>query len=237
MLRGVLFSLDFNSCSGTTRFRMKDKGLPILRGRAFNPGANWIWLRAQLSPNRESVQENLRTSAPISVMTVTGNMVEGLVNFRLRGLFPMGAFGLCADSELRSTLCNYASEVVIRKAPNCVFRQGQKPHGFYLINRGSVKLSMESPTGRKVLERVVGQGCVVGLPATANGHPYSLTCEVVEDTEFSYLSRRDFSNLMKCESEAAMKLLGLLSNEVQAARLEIARSPKASAAAISMLTN
>jgi len=149
----------------------------------------------------------------------------------------MSAFGLRADSELQAMLCHYASQVVERKAEECIFRQGQKPHGFYLIKRGAVRLSMVSTTGQRTLERVVGQGCLVGLPATVNGRPYSLTCEVVEDTEFACLSRRDFSNLMKCETDAAMKLLGLLSNEVQAVRLEIAHSPSARSAAVSILTN
>jgi CRP-like cAMP-binding protein len=138
---------------------------------------------------------------------------------------------------LQAILRNYASEVIKRKAEDCIFRQGQKPHGFYLINRGSVRLSMESARGQRVMERVVGEGCLVGLPATASGRAYSLTCEVVEDVELMYLSRKDFAKLMKCESEAALKLLGLLSSEVQAARREVAHSPRARSAAISIITH
>jgi CRP-like cAMP-binding protein len=149
----------------------------------------------------------------------------------------MSAFGLVADIELQAILRNYASEVVKRNAQDCIFRQGQEPNGFYLINHGSVRLSMESAKGQRVMERVVGEGCLVGLPATANGRPYSLTCEVVEDVELTYLSRKDFANLMKCESGAALKLLGLLSSEVQAVRREVAQSPKVRTAAISVLSS
>lgn len=147
----------------------------------------------------------------------------------------MGALGMIADTALQAILRKYASRVIERKAQDCIFRQGQKPHGFYVINHGSVRLSMDSARGERVMERVVGQGCLLGLPATANGRAYSLTCEVVEDVELTYLSREDFANLMKCESGAALKLLLLLGNEVQAVRRDVAESPRARTAAISIL--
>jgi|KBSMisStandDraft_5_1062788.scaffolds.fasta_scaffold2098026_1 CRP-like cAMP-binding protein len=147
----------------------------------------------------------------------------------------MSVFGLRADAELRELLRNYSSQSVRREAQSCIFHEGQQAHGFYLIIRGKARLYMEATPGKKVMERVVGEGCLIGLPATVSGHPYSLTCEVVENVELAYLSLRDFSNLMNCEAEAAMKLLGLLSNEVQAARAEIARSPKSTSAAISVV--
>ena len=149
----------------------------------------------------------------------------------------MSIFGLKADSELRAMLGHYSSEVVRRKSLDCVFKQGQKPHGMYLVNSGSLRLSIEALPGEAVIERTVGPGYLVGLPATFNGNPYSLTCEVVEDAELIYLSRRDIANLMRCESEAAMKLLDLLSTEVQAVRAELARAPRRSAPGISILAN
>jgi len=149
----------------------------------------------------------------------------------------MGIFGLRADSELRAMLGHYSSEIVKRKSHDCVFKQGQKSHGMYLINTGLLRLSIEALPGQAVIERTVGPGCLVGLPATFNGNPYSLTCEVVEDAELIHLSRRDTTNLMRCESEAAMKLLDLLSTEVQTIRAELARAPRATSAGISNFAN
>lgn len=149
----------------------------------------------------------------------------------------MGIFGLRADPELRAMLGHYSSEVVRRKSPDCVFKQGQKSHGMYLINRGALRLSIEALPGEPLIERTVGAGFLVGLPATFNGQPYSLTCDVVEDAELLYLSRRDVANLMRCESDAAMKLLDLLSNEVQAVRAELARTPRAHSAGVSTFAN
>src|SRR5512133_1050203 len=99
----------------------------------------------------------------------------------------MGVFGLKADAELRELLRNYSKETKHRKALSCIFREGEKTHGFYLILRGKVRLYMESKPSKKLMERVVGEGCLIGLPATVSSHPYSLTCEAVEDVELAYL--------------------------------------------------
>jgi len=83
---------------------------------------------------------------------------------------------------------------------------------------------MESPTGNTIVEWAVGQECLVGLPATINGRAYSLTCEVVEDAELVYLSRQNLALMMKSETAAGMKLLDILSSEIQAVRSELART-------------
>jgi CRP-like cAMP-binding protein len=149
----------------------------------------------------------------------------------------MGIFGLKADPELRAMLSHYSGESVKRKALDCIFKQGQKSHGMYLISTGALRLSIEANPDARLIDRVVGPGYLVGLPAKFNGNTYSLTCEVVEDAELIYLSRRDVATLMRCEPEAAMKLLDLLSNEVQAVRAELARTPRAYPTAISAYSN
>ena len=85
---------------------------------------------------------------------------------------------------------------------------------------------MESSPGHKVIEWAVGQGCLVGLPATINGRTYSLTCEVIEDAQLVYLSRRDLALMMNTETAAAMRLLDILSTEIQAVRSEFANSSR-----------
>jgi CRP/FNR family transcriptional regulator, cyclic AMP receptor protein len=138
----------------------------------------------------------------------------------------MNTFGLTADSDLQATLRTFASQSVERKVPEFLFHQGEKPHGCYLIKSGKVRLSMEAEPGHSVLRRVVGPGCVVGLPASINGRVYSLNCEVVEDAELAYLSCQDLALLIKSDTGAAMKLLDLLSSEVQAVRSEFANSSR-----------
>ena len=81
----------------------------------------------------------------------------------------MNSFGVRADSQLQATLRTFASQTVERKASEFVFHQGETPHGCYLVKSGKMRLSMESSTGHTIMEWAVGQGCLVGLPATING--------------------------------------------------------------------
>lgn len=135
----------------------------------------------------------------------------------------MAAFKMTADVDLQTSLCRYSSSTMEVKAREYLFRQGEEARGCYLIKRGVLSLFMESSSGKRILGRELGAGCVVGLPATINGNPLSLTCRVVEDAEVAFLSRNDLMELMSKDVGAAMKILDLLSTEVQSTRRQVAR--------------
>lgn len=130
----------------------------------------------------------------------------------------MSTFGLRADLELQAVLSANANQVLQRKAPDRLFREGDESDGVYLIKSGRLSLSLEASPGKTVMNRTVGAGYVLGLPATINGHSYSLNCDVVEDAELAYISRSGLTRLIQSDAGTAMKLLDLLSSEIQALR-------------------
>jgi CRP-like cAMP-binding protein len=134
----------------------------------------------------------------------------------------MSSFGLKADADLQKKLVECASQVLPRMANEQLFHEGDKSHGLFLIKKGRLRLSLNASPGKMLIERVIGRGHIVGLPATVNGYPYSLNCDVVEDAELAYISRQDLTKLMKTDTTIAIKLLDLLSLEVQAMRIELA---------------
>jgi CRP/FNR family transcriptional regulator len=134
----------------------------------------------------------------------------------------MSIFGLRADEELQAALRKHSGGLVRKHTSSgWLFRQGEKPSGFYLIESGRARIFMESTNGTSLFEEVIDSGCVVGLPATVNGNPYSLSCEVVADTEVLFVPREKLVKLMRSDANSAMKLLDLLSTEVQAVRAEL----------------
>jgi CRP-like cAMP-binding protein len=135
----------------------------------------------------------------------------------------MPTFTLKADSELCESLCKHSSRTVALKAKEYLFRQGEMARGCYMIKSGTLRLFMESPSGKRITEKEVGEGCIVGLPATINRHPLSLSCRASKDVELVFLSRQDLAGLMQNEIKAAMKILDLLSTEVQATRKQVAK--------------
>lgn len=130
----------------------------------------------------------------------------------------MSTFGLRADLELQAILSANASQVLLRNAHDRLFREGDESDGVYLIKNGTLRLSLDASPGRTVMSRMVGPGYVVGLPATINGHRYSLNCDVVEDAELAYISRGTLTRLIQSDAGIAMKFLDLLSSEIQALR-------------------
>ncbi|HLH09708.1 MAG TPA: Crp/Fnr family transcriptional regulator [Terriglobales bacterium] len=138
----------------------------------------------------------------------------------------MNAFGLTADTDLEAALRSFASEVVERKATEFLFHQGEKPHGCYLIKKGVLRLSIQAHEGDPIIQKVIGKGSVVGLPATINGGAYSLSCEILEDAELAHLSRQDLTLLLRSDTAMAIKILDLLSSEVHAVRSELAKLPR-----------
>lgn len=135
----------------------------------------------------------------------------------------MVAFKMMAGAELQASLCKYSSRTVEVKARDYLFRQDESSRGCYLIKRGTLALFMEDSSGKRLLGRELGEGCIVGLPATINGNPLSLTCRAIEDSELAFLSRNDLAELMKNDVGAAMKILDLLSTEVQSTRKQVAK--------------
>lgn len=135
----------------------------------------------------------------------------------------MSSLPLQAPTSLQKALRMIAKTVSATKSP-VVFRQGEAPRGVFLVESGSVRLSLRGEGDDAIYERVMGRGSVLGLPATINNVPYSATATVVEDAELAFISREQLLALMMHEPPMAMAILKLLSQEIHSMRQVIARS-------------
>jgi CRP-like cAMP-binding protein len=88
---------------------------------------------------------------------------------------------------------------------------------------GKVDLLLHS-AGLVSLERHAVPGCLLGVPASINHHPYSLTAVVKEDAELRFISVEALAELMKREPSLTMKLVTMLSEEVRSMRKVFAGS-------------
>lgn len=137
----------------------------------------------------------------------------------------MSSFTLKADTNLQAELMENMSRLVVKQPGQTIYKQGQKPVGLFLVHSGKVRVFLESKAGKTMLERTVGPGCLLGLPATINGVAYSVSAEAIDTCELALLSRRELIRLMRSNTSAALKLLDLLSQEIRFMRSEIA-NPK-----------
>jgi CRP-like cAMP-binding protein len=118
--------------------------------------------------------------------------------------------------ELKTELERIATTVA-KTAGSTLFRRGDQVLGAYLVRSGKVKLSLES---RQALHpsRVVGTGCIVGLPATMSGAAYSLTATVEEDAELGFVPRESFLKLIATDTSLCFQAMDLLGQEIAGIR-------------------
>lgn len=123
---------------------------------------------------------------------------------------------LIAPPELRSELNRIAS-VLYKKRGTTLFRRGDPGSGVFLIRTGKVNLRLDGKT-RLYPPRTLGEGAILGLPATLSGGAYSLAAEVSEDAALGFVSREDFLALLARESNLCLATMRLLGKEIASIR-------------------
>ncbi len=97
-----------------------------------------------------------------------------------------------------------------------LFREGRASRGVFLVLKGRVALSTGPDPVR--VTRLAEKGSLLGLPATLRNKPYSLTAEVVTDSELCRITPSVMRNFLKKNPEQCYQLLTMLTNEISAVR-------------------
>src|SRR5690242_18062665 len=95
------------------------------------------------------------------------------------------------QQELRRVSKSYHSP-----SGRVIFRHGDPASGVFLVESGSIRLSFQSDENQTIYERALGQGSLLGLPATINAAPYSATAIANEDCELIFVPRDELLGLM-----------------------------------------
>ena len=132
----------------------------------------------------------------------------------------MAIYNFKADDQLQDVI-HRNSETIHAEPGVTLFREGEKVRGMYLIVSGKVDLQLHS-AGMVTLVRHASPGCLLGVPASINQHPYSLTAQVRESAELRFVPIKVLSDLMKRETGLTLKLIAMLSEEVRSMRKAIA---------------
>jgi CRP/FNR family transcriptional regulator len=94
-----------------------------------------------------------------------------------------------------------------------LFVEGQLPRGIFVLCKGRVKLSINSPSGRTVIVKLVEPGEVLGMSATISGKPYQVTAETIDPCQVNFVKRDDFLRFLKDDVEACFKVAEQLSEK------------------------
>src|SRR6202790_3236228 len=87
-----------------------------------------------------------------------------------------------------------------------LFVEGQQPRGVFVLCKGSIKLSINSPSGRTMIVKLAEPGEVLGLSATISGKPYEVTAETIDPCQVNFVKRDDFLRFLKDDVEVCFKV-------------------------------
>lgn len=101
-------------------------------------------------------------------------------------------------------------------AGTILFRLGQEPNGVFLVMEGRVALSSGEDPVR--VTRIAEKGSLLGLPATVQNHPYSLTAEAVSYVKLCHISPSKFRKLLATNTELGLTVVNMLAEEISVLR-------------------
>jgi CRP/FNR family transcriptional regulator len=101
-----------------------------------------------------------------------------------------------------------------------LFRHGDAVVGLYLIRKGRVCVGLDG-MNPAFPPRILGAGSVVGLPATVAGSPYSLTAEVLEDSDLAFVPREAVVDCLRRNPQLCFEVMDILSVEISGTRFAI----------------
>ena len=122
-----------------------------------------------------------------------------------------------AEKELIEALEKRSSTVLCTEARS-LFVQGGNPVGLYILRKGNVTLTIDSPTGGSLVSIPMHPGSLLGLPGLIGNEPYTMTAEAQKDAELGFVTREGFNSLMRSDPSLALRVLRVLAAEVRAAR-------------------
>jgi CRP-like cAMP-binding protein len=120
----------------------------------------------------------------------------------LKGIY---LFGNLTDEELKKI-----SGIIVKEkhaANSVLFREGDKGDKFYIILKGSVRISQTiSGAGEEALT-ILEKGDYLGEMALIEDAPRSADAIIHEDSELLVISKQDFDELLFFEKDIAYKML------------------------------
>jgi len=94
-----------------------------------------------------------------------------------------------------------------------LFSEGHVARGVYVLRTGSVKISICSADGKKLIIRIAKPGDVLGLYAGLTGRPYEATAELLEPGQVSFVSRQSLVQMIASQRAFGLGLIQIFSQQ------------------------
>lgn len=109
-------------------------------------------------------------------------------------------------AEVRRELCSLESPILY-PAGAVIFAENAENKGVYRVLEGEVKISVNSPDGRRLSLHIARRGELIGLSAALTGCPHDFTAEALFTTRLAHIGRKDFLNFVTRHPHMHQRLL------------------------------
>jgi CRP/FNR family cyclic AMP-dependent transcriptional regulator len=100
-------------------------------------------------------------------------------------------------------------------ADEVLFLAGDPGDGFYRVDEGLLKISIESATGAERILAILGPGAIVGDLSIIDGKPRSATVTALRDCKLRFVSRGGFEAFARKEPEIYKFLVKVLATRLR----------------------
>ncbi|MDT8067560.1 MAG: cyclic nucleotide-binding domain-containing protein [Terriglobia bacterium] len=106
------------------------------------------------------------------------------------------------------------SDPVASLRNDIIVRQGADCRGVYIIQNGLARVSILADDGREIFKRLLGPGCVIGLPATLCSTPYNFSAHCEADCTFRFVAAPEFLDFIRTRPVLGMEVVRLMGQEL-----------------------
>lgn len=143
----------------------------------------------------------IQTARPVGIVTVYFGDSKGCSSFRL-------------SPELLVAL-EPLTTAVHGSAQHQVLEQGAPGHGVYIVRSGMVRLAIAvADSGREIFHRLLGPGCIVGLPAVLCSEPSLFSARCQGDCTLAFIEASAFQQFLRTQPLLCMEVVRLMGQEL-----------------------
>jgi len=107
------------------------------------------------------------------------------------------------------------AEVVDFDKGEIIFLEKDKATGFYVVEKGKIKVSKISIEGKEQILHIFGPGEPIGEVSVFAGLPYPANAEAISKSRLIFFKKEAFVNLISTNPSLALNMLGVLSKRLK----------------------
>ena len=96
-----------------------------------------------------------------------------------------------------------------------IYCEGNTPLGIYFLLKGKVKISKNGSDGKEQIVRIASEGELLNLADILSQTKYTTSTQVIEDSTFLFIPKKEFMNLLVQQSHLFEQILMLLSSDLK----------------------